>query len=109
MDLFTPIFPEDRLHPHFKILQLNSSKAIRATINSWAEDFVDRDEKLVEEFQTTFNSSFWELYLYQCFKEYGMQVDFSQASPDFTVKTLKGSHLNIEAVTANHADRKSVV
>lgn len=105
MDLFTPIFSEDRLHPHFKILQLNSSKAIRSTINSWAEGFVDRDEKLVEEFQTTFNSSFWELYLYQCFKEYGMQVDFSQASPDFTVKTLKGSHLNIEAVTANHAEK----
>jgi hypothetical protein len=103
VDLFTPIFSEDKLHPHFKVLQLDSSKAIRSTINFWAKGFVDRDQKLVEEFQTTFNSSFWELYLYQSFKEYGMEVDFSKASPDFTVKSSKGTSLNIEAVTANNA------
>lgn len=103
MDLFTPIFTEDKLHSHFKVLQLDSAKAVRATINHWSEGFVDRDHKFAKEFQTTFNSSFWELYLFQCFKEYGMEVDFSKASPDFTVKTLDDLLLNIEAVTANHA------
>ena len=103
MDIFIPIFPEEKLHPHFKILQLGSAKPIRSTISSWADGFIDRDQKFAQEFQTTFNSSFWELYLFQCFKEYGMKVDFSKASPDFSVQTESGSHLSFEAVTANHA------
>ncbi|MBH0052495.1 hypothetical protein [Pseudoalteromonas sp. SWYJZ19] len=103
MDIFTPIFPEEKLHKHFKILQLDSAKPIRATINNWAKGFIDRDRKLVQEFQTTFNSSFWELYLFQCFKELEMKIDFSKASPDFSVQTKSRNYLSIEAVTANHA------
>ena len=103
MDIFTPIFPKDKLHNHFKILQLDTAKPIRATLNNWATGFIDRDKKLAQEFQTTFNSSFWELYLFQCFKELEMKVDFSKASPDFSVQTKRQSYLSIEAVTSNHA------
>lgn len=31
--------------------------------------FEDRDGKFVKEFQTTFNSSFWELYLFACLRD----------------------------------------
>ncbi|ENM5907595.1 hypothetical protein LPR20_003791 [Vibrio mimicus] len=32
-----------------------------------------------------------------------MEVDFTQASPDFTLNTAHGNLINVEAVTANHA------
>ncbi|MCD9481081.1 hypothetical protein [Photobacterium phosphoreum] len=32
-----------------------------------------------------------------------MEVDFTRASPDFTLNTNNGKRINIEAVTANHA------
>lgn len=53
----------------------------------WAEGFVDRDGdgKFVKEFQTTFNSSFWEIYLYAALKHLGCTVDFGHHAPDFVV------------------------
>lgn len=69
-------------------------------LQDWARGFVDRDGKFVEEFQTTFNSSFWELYLFAVLKRYGMSVDFSQARPDFCIPSLG---LNIEATIASDA------
>lgn len=94
---------ESLLHPNFKRLLKNENKPLRAVISRWANGFEDRDNKFNYEFQTTFNSSFWEVYLYQCFKDLGLKVDFSKASPDFTVQDLNGEIINIEAVTANHA------
>ena len=56
--------------------------------------------KFVREFQTTFNSSFWELYLFAVLKNPGIEVDFSHSSPDFVAKNLP---LTIEATIASHA------
>ena len=100
MQLFNPIVPPDRQHLHFRtILKIGNGFTIDV-INDWAKDFIDRDGKFVEEFQTTFNSSFWELYLFAVLKKYGMKVDFSFDRPDFCVP----SHdLNIEATVASHA------
>ncbi|NJN90818.1 MAG: hypothetical protein HC878_10890 [Leptolyngbyaceae cyanobacterium SL_5_14] len=62
MDIFTPIVPEEQLHPNFRfITQPNLCNPEMEVINGWAEEFLDRDGKFVKEFQTTFNSSFWEL------------------------------------------------
>lgn len=94
---------ENLLHPNFKHLLESENESVRDVISRWASGFEDRDNKFNYEFQTTFNSSFWEVYLYQCFKEFKYSVDFSKASPDFTVQATNNEIINIEAVTANHA------
>ncbi|QKJ67329.1 hypothetical protein HQN60_11815 [Deefgea piscis] len=98
---------ENFLHPNFKYLLESKNKPLVDVISRWASGFEDRDNKFNYEFQTTFNSSFWEVYLYQCFKDLNLNVDFSKASPDFTVKTSSNEIINIEAVTANHAQDSS--
>lgn len=102
LDLFTPAVPEDQLHPNFAQCLLPGREGEREVVMAWAEGFKDRDGKLVKEFQTTFNSTFWELYLFAVFKAYGFEVDWGQASPDFVLKTPKGEVV-VEAVTANAA------
>lgn len=103
MDLFTPIVSDDKLHPNFVNEIRPSRVGEREIIQGWAEGFPDRDGKFVKEFQTTFNSSFWELYLHGLFRAYGFEMDWSKASPDFNLMTKKGSVI-VEAVTANAAD-----
>ncbi|VAW64811.1 Glycosaminoglycan attachment site [hydrothermal vent metagenome] len=103
LNLFHVIANETKLNANYKSLMLEESKPIRDVICRWASGFEDRDNKFNHEFQTTFNSSFWEIYLYQCFKDLNLSVDFSKASPDFTLKSTEGAVLNVEAVTANHA------
>jgi hypothetical protein len=70
-------------------------------LNEWAKGFHDRDGKFVKEFQTSFNSSFWELYLWAILKHFHCDVDFSYSRPDFHV-TSNGK-FNIEAVIASHS------
>jgi hypothetical protein len=104
LKLFDVIVNDDKLlHPNFKYLLKSENKPVRDVISRWASGFEDRDNKFNYEFQTTFNSSFWEVYLHQCFKDLKFSIDFSKASPDFTVQTLNNEIINIEAVTANHA------
>jgi hypothetical protein len=104
MDLFKFIVPEERLHQNFKsIVQSSFYTPEIEVINGWAEGFLDRDNKFVKEFQTTFNSSFWELYLFACFKELGFSVDFSYNTPDFLVNSSQGEFI-AEATIASHPD-----
>ncbi len=105
MDLFTARVPTDRLHPNFVEILRPERGADRRVISSWAEGLPDRDMKFVIEFQTTFNSSFWELYLFAVFKDYGLEVDWSHASPDFIISTPMVETV-IEATTANSAQDK---
>lgn len=98
MDLFTPIVPVDKQHPIFQLLLLEENSPERDVVRAWADGFVDRDRKFVKEFQTTFESSFWELYLYSVLKEYGAETDFSHSAPDFEVKLSED--ICIEAVIA---------
>lgn len=85
MDLFAQRFPNDRLHPVFKMLCDPKYLPERRVLEHWAEGFVDRDGKFVNEFQTTFESSMWELYLHAYLKEIGAAVDFAHHAPDFVV------------------------
>jgi len=85
MDLFTPIVPEAQQHQVFKMLLEPRHAPERAVLENWAQGFVDRDGKFVQEFQTTFESSLWELYLNAAVREWGFEIDRTHASPDFVV------------------------
>ena len=90
MDLFTPIVSPDKFHPNFQRVLVPGRAGEREIVSQWAEGFPDRDNKFVRELQTTFNSSFWEIYLYQLFKSYSYELDWTHASPDFWLQTTYG-------------------
>jgi hypothetical protein len=100
LDLFHPIVPVEQQNPNFIRVTAEDDDAVRQIIQGWANGFVDRDGKFVEEFQRTFNSSFWELYLYAVLKEVGIEADFSFSAPDFVCPK---AGLTIEATIASHA------
>lgn len=101
MDLFSPVVPESAWHPNFAAEIRRPNPWNRAVVHDWARGFVDRDGKFVREFQTTFNSCFWELYLNSVLSERGCTVDFSHRSPDFVV--TQPTSFVIEAAIASHA------
>jgi hypothetical protein len=100
MDLFTPVVPQERLHSNFlEITQPERFEFTREVLNNWANGFKDRDNKFVQEFQKTFNSSFWELYLFACFKELGCSSNLSYSSPDFVLTSLYGEFIAEATIT----------
>jgi hypothetical protein len=102
MDLFTPVIPQELQHSHFRLItQPGLYDSELKVLKHWADGFIDRDGKFIREFQTTFNSSFWELYLFACFKELGCTVNLSHATPDFVLTSPYGEFI-AEATTANH-------
>jgi hypothetical protein len=101
MDLFVPIVEKKKLHHHFLGTLAPTAAGVRAVLTEWSEGFHDRDRKFVREFQTTYNSSFWELYLFAVLKQLGIEVDFSFDAPDF----VSANHpIAIEAAIASHAN-----
>ena len=100
LDLFTPRVPRESFHPNFAALVNEEDDAVRAVLRDWANGFIDRDGKFVQEFQRTFNSSWWELYLHAVLKSLGLRLDFDFAAPDFV---MPDSGLAIEATIASHA------
>ncbi len=102
MNLFAPLTDSRKFHKHFSSVVSEPENYSRKVLSQWAEGFVDRDGKFVKEFQTTFNSSFWELYIFACLKELGFAVDFSFDRPDFIVNTDDLSFC-IEASISNSA------
>jgi hypothetical protein len=100
MKLFDPVVPEDLQHHNFKNALAVGNGFNLDVVNDWATGFVDRDGKFVNEFQTTFNSSFWELYLFAVLKKFELRVDFSHNRPDFHLPDVD---LNIEATIASHS------
>ncbi len=101
LDLFTPLVEQDKLHHNFIEIVKDSQPFARELLQSWTEGFVDRDHKFIKEFQTTFNSSFWELYLFNVFKQYSFKIDFSKPFPDFIL--TQPYQLCVEAVISNNA------
>jgi hypothetical protein len=101
MDLFTPIVGDEEQHHNFRTVYRQRNKLNYDVVNGWASGFHDRDGKFVKEFQTAFDSSFWELYLFAVLKQFGLKVDFSVSSPDFFVTNDGG--MNLEATVALHA------
>jgi hypothetical protein len=103
LDLFTPIIPLEKQHPNFRSMSHPSfGDAEKQVLQDWARNFVDRDGKLVKEFQSTFNSTFWELYLHSAFRDLGFFINFAHARPDFL---LSGpAEAVAEATIAAHPD-----
>jgi hypothetical protein len=100
MDLFTPTVSAVLQHPNFRSICATQNGYNWDVLNDWARGFKDRDGKFVHEFQRTFDTCFWELYLFATLK-YGLTVDFSHHAPDFHVTDHGG--FNIEATVALHA------
>src|SRR6266540_6139233 len=100
MDLFKPVMAQEKLHHNFQMTIKPNAAGVREVVSGWADGFVDRDGKFVEEFQTTYNSSFWELYLFAVLKHLGIKVDFSFDAPDFVATDHA---FTIEAAIASHA------
>lgn len=85
MNLFTPVVDASKLHPGFVKIFCERNRYALDVLEDWARGFEDRDGKFVQEFQTSFESSFWELYLYAVLKRFGLTVDFRHNRPDFIV------------------------
>ena len=102
LDLFKKIddLAEEALHEKYVFLRDSiQSENERKILTDWTEGFVDRDNKIIKEFQTTFHSSFWEFYLHSLLKELNCQIDFSKDRPDFIVTSPFKFY--IEAVVSN--------
>lgn len=102
LELFKKIedINEDDLHPKFKLLRDNPLlNGERKILTDWTDEFVDRDNKIIKEFQTSFHSSFWEFYLYRIFKELNFEIDFTKDRPDFIINSPE--KIFIEAVISN--------
>lgn len=99
MNLFTPVVPEGRRHPIFTMMLAPQYGPERAVLEQWAADFPDRDGKFAKQFQETFESSFWELYLNACLRSLGIDRDFAFARPDF-VAAKAGERFCMEAAIA---------
>lgn len=98
LDLFSLVTEESKLHPIFKLILDDKYRSEREVLSKWAVGFEDRDGKFIHEFQTTFESSMWELYIHAFLKELGADIDFSYASPDFLARLNKD--ICIEATIA---------
>jgi hypothetical protein len=101
MDLFTPLVSEETQHPNFRTISRYTNTFNQDVLNEWARGFKDRDGKFVKEFQTTFDSSLWELYLFAVMRHFQLEVNFSFSAPDFVITNHDG--INVEATVACHA------
>ena len=105
MDIFSKIngLEESKQHPKFKLLnnnvQMISEKRI---LENWTSGMIDKDGKMVREFQETFHSSFWEFFLYRLFQDASFTLDQSHQMPDFIIKAP--SDMYVEAVISNIKD-----
>lgn len=104
LDLFAPLTKRERWHPNFARIAEFASEAERDTLRDWARGFRDRDGKFVVEFQTTFNSSFWELYLFALFRDAGCVLQQQHSRPDFVTVGGPLGDFTAEAVIASNPE-----
>lgn len=104
-DLITPIVDKNKLNKLFKELIYNPVfDPACQLIKEIAKEFIDIDENLVEQFQTTgFNQRLWEILLYQFFKENGFNIRREGDNPDFFI-SKNIIKIAVEAVTSNPTD-----
>lgn len=105
MDLFATKIAKNKLNDSFKHIYKDPKLAsVREVIQSWGIGLLQRSgesTKFVNEFQTTFNSALWELYLNEIFIRLGYSVDYTKDSPDFNVTTPSGYTFNVEAMVSD--------
>lgn len=105
INLFETTLDEDKLHPYFKEVKNTPEYAeTHVIINEWSEGIFERRReaaKFINEFQTSFNSTFWEIYLNKAFKMLEFKIDYTKASPDFNLQSKCKRNISVEAVTSN--------
>lgn len=86
----------------FKMIENIQYSTERNLLSEWIKIFPIKDgqEKTIKQFQETFHSVFWELYLNNIFHNSGYHVDEKIVSPDFYI-TYNNQKIGIEAVIAN--------
>lgn len=87
---------------HKKFLMLKDEvyySNAKEKFKSLADGFYDRDKKFQIEFQTTFHSSFWEVFIHALLKEQGFTIKEKYNRPDFIVESPE--EIYIEAVVSN--------
>ena len=96
---------EKKLNPKFKFLLNFQYTSERELLTSWIERFKIKDgvDKTINQFQETFHSVFWEVYLNEVFSSLGYKTDENVVSPDFCLLVNEGK-IYIEAVVSNVAD-----
>lgn len=105
MDIFAEIKGLDELTQHTKFKFINNNWQMlgeKEILKSWTNGMIDKDGKMVREFQETFHSSFWEFFLFKLFQDAGFILDQSHQMPDFIIKAP--SDMYVEAVVANIKD-----
>lgn len=106
MDLFEidNNIPENQLHTKYKLIKDDPmGSGERIILQHWVDGMVDRDNKMLYEFKTTFHSCFWEFYLYACFMETGFALNQTYNRPDFIIETP--TQFYVESVVANIKDK----
>ncbi|MER8632726.1 hypothetical protein NKH55_23585 [Mesorhizobium opportunistum] len=107
LNLFDAQFPDEKLHDRFRLICSDPYYAdVLPVIQNWATGLLDRrgeSKKFIKEFQSTFNSSMWELYLNRALIDLGCSVDYSKSAPDFFVRGPGKYEFNIEAVVSDQA------
>jgi hypothetical protein len=107
VDFFIPVVPEERLHPHFRILARDRKYSpARELISAMMRYHEDLDGNFVEQFQTTgFDARLWELYIYATATELNYaRARENYSVPDFCLADPEG-RLAIECTTANPPDK----
>ncbi|CEP40433.1 hypothetical protein [Paraclostridium sordellii] len=102
LDLYKSIKNLDEKKQHEKFLLLKNEIQLcheKKILNDWTEGMIDRDKKFVREFQETFHSSFWEIYLYKLFRKANFELDQTHQMPDFIIKSP--IEFYVEAVVSN--------
>lgn len=104
-DIFAEIKGLDESTQHTKFKLINNNRQMlgeKEILKSWTNGMIDKDGKMVREFQETFHSSFWEFFLFKLFQDAGFILDQSHQMPDFIIKAP--SDMYVEAVVANIKD-----
>lgn len=102
MEIFKPIkdLDENKLHPKYKLLRDNNMLSLeRRLLESWTEGMIDKDHKMVREFQESFHSCLWEFYLYRLFIDSGFVIEQNHQMPDFFITSPNKFY--VEAVVSN--------
>lgn len=104
LDLFTSVVEKEKLHPKFELVRDNLYlSGEHEVLEDWVTGFIDRDNKIVQDFQENFHSAYWEFYLFAVFKEAGFEIDFTKHRPDFNI--IKPKKIYVEATVANIKDK----
>ena len=104
---FKVIIPEEKLHPKFIHLSNFAYLEEKNLVSEWITRFVNKDgnKKTITQFQESFHSMIWELYLNEAIITSSTNIikDENKESVDFFIQK-NNQKANIEAVVSNISD-----